>query len=217
MKYDAILFDLDGTLIDSAPDLINTLNTVLIAHGRVPCADDTYYQYVSQGSKKLLELGFAGDYPRPFEELRQLFLKEYESQSTRNTDFYKGIPTLLNAIEASDTPWGIMTNKPTEPTIPIAKHLQLDKRAAAIVCGDTLPVSKPDPSPIILACKMIGVAPEYCVYIGDNSGDIIAGKRAGMATIACAYGYVHQDDDIDSWGADAIAQSSVDILPLIQA
>lgn len=216
MKYDAILFDLDGTLIDSAPDLIKTLNDILLDHGRQPAADVSYSQYVSHGSRKLLELGFAGDYPRPFDELRQMFLTKYETQNTEQTDFYAGIPTLLQAIEASQTPWGIMTNKPTDSTIPIAKHLRLDERAAAIVCGDTLPVAKPDPSPIILACEMIGVNPENCVYIGDNSGDVTAGQLAGMATIACAYGYVHQDDDINQWGADAIAHTPESILSLIE-
>lgn len=211
MKYDAVLFDLDGTLIDSAPDLLITLNTVLQAHGRPVCADDSFGRYVSQGSKKLLELGFDGDYPIPLPELRQQFLDKYQQQNTQNTDFYAGILPLLTAIEDSNTPWGIITNKPTRPTVPIAEQLQLDRRAAAIVCGDTLPVAKPDPAPIALACKMIGVIPERCVYIGDSRGDVTAGQLAGMATIACAYGYIEPDDDVNTWQADAIVQSPDEI------
>lgn len=216
MKYEAILFDLDGTLIDSAPDLLITLDELLAEYGRAPCVHEDYRQYVSEGSRKLLALGFAEDYPIDKDELRQQYLAKYEKQNTKNTDFYQGIPTLLEAIENHQTPWGIVTNKPTEPTLPIAKHLQLDQRAAAIVCGDTLPVAKPDPSPIILACQMMGVDPENCVYVGDSGGDISAGKLAGMATIACAYGYIQDHDNVGAWGADYIAQTPGDILPFLQ-
>ena len=185
MKYQAILFDLDGTLVDSAPDLINTLNDILIEHGRKPCADASYSQYVSIGSRKLLELGFLGDYPIAFDTLRQQYLSKYQKQNTQNTNFYDGIPELLDMIESHDTPWGIVTNKPTDPTMPIAKHLNLDKRTTAIVCG-------------------------------DSQGDISAGQLAGMSTIACAYGYVHEDDNVQHWGADAIVATPSEILPLIQ-
>lgn len=216
MKYDAILFDLDGTLIDSAKDLVQSLNDLLAEYGELPCATDAFRQYVSYGSTKLLEKGFAGNYPIAFQTLRQQFLQHYQNQSTVHTDFFDGIDALLVQIENSDTPWGIMTNKPTDFTIPIAKHLSLDKRAAAIVCGDTLPVAKPDPSPIILACEMIGVRPENCVYIGDCDRDIEAGKHADMATIACEYGYIHAEAPIHEWGADAIAKTPDDIWPLLQ-
>lgn len=216
MKYDAILFDLDGTLIDSAKDLVQALNTLLAEYGESPCSTDAFRQYVSYGSTKLLEKGFDGHYPIAFHELRQQFLSHYQNQSTVHTDFFDGIDDLLTRIEATETPWGIITNKPTDFTIPIAKHLSLDKRAAAIVCGDTLPVAKPDPSPIILACEMIGVQPENCVYIGDCDRDIEAGKNAEMATIACEYGYIHAESPIAEWGADAIVQTPVAIWPLLQ-
>lgn len=216
MKYDAILFDLDGTLIDSAPDLIQTLNDMLAAYQRPQQPAEALRPYVSYGSSQLLKLGFKDDYPIEFQALRQQYLSRYKKQNTVYTDFFTDIPALLAAIEDSKTPWGIMTNKPTDCTTEIAKKLKLDQRAAAIVCGDTLPVAKPDPSPIFLTCKMIGVNPENCVYIGDSDRDIEAGKRAGMDTIACEYGYIHADSPITEWGADFIVKAPADILPLIQ-
>lgn len=216
MKYQAILFDLDGTLIDSAPDLVQTLNDMLVAYQRPQQRLDDLRPYVSQGSTKLLQLSFLDNYPVAFDELRQEFLTRYQQQNTVKTDFFEGITDVLDAIESSDTPWGIMTNKPTDCTLAIADKLRLNQRADAIVCGDTLPVAKPDPSPIILACKMIGVVPENCVYIGDCDRDIEAGQLAGMDTIACAYGYVGGDENINDWQADAIAHTPADILPLIQ-
>ncbi len=202
MKYDAILFDLDGTLIDSAPDLVATLNVLLEEYQRPTHRVEAIRNCVSYGSTKLLEVGFAEEYPMPFQQLRRKYLDMYQTRNTCHTVFFEGVGELLDNIENTQTPWGIITNKPTEPTETIAKHLGLDKRADAIVCGDTLPVAKPDPSPIILACQMIGVKPENCVYIGDCDRDITAGKRAGMQTIACQYGYIGEDDDIQQWVKD---------------
>lgn len=217
MKYAAILFDLDGTLVDSAPDLVNTLNDLLADYQRPQQPFHAVRDYVSYGSTKLLEIGFNKDYPLPFATLRQAYLDKYQQQSTRQTNFFDGILPLLEQIEKSQTPWGIITNKPTAPTLSIAKKLQLDQRAAAIVCGDTLPVAKPDPSPLILATEMMGVNAKDCVYIGDCDRDITAGKLAEMATIACQYGYICPDDKpIETWGADAIAKSPKDLLAMIQ-
>lgn len=216
MKYEAILFDLDGTLIDSAPDLVATLNELLEAYHRPLQTLEALRAYVSYGSSKLLELGFLGDYPMAFEDLRQYFLDKYQLRNTLQTDYFDGVEDLLEHIEQAQIPWGIMTNKPTKPTEVIAKHLGLDERASAIVCGDTLPVAKPDPSPIILACEMMGVNAKNCVYIGDCDRDITAGKLAGMETIACQYGYIGQDDDVTQWGADYIAQRPIDIWQYLQ-
>ncbi len=211
MKYEAILFDLDGTLIDSAPDLVATLNVLLEEYQRPTHSVEAIRNCVSYGSTKLLEVGFAEDYPMPFPQLRQKYLDMYQTRNTCHTNFFDGVSELLENIEKSQTPWGIITNKPTEPTIAISEHLGIDKRASAIVCGDTLPVAKPDPSPIILACEMIGVNPESCVYIGDCDRDITAGKLAGMQTIACQYGYINESDDIRQWGADKIVDKPMDI------
>lgn len=215
MKYDAILFDLDGTLLDSAPDLVHTLNDLLDKYQRPRVSVAALRQYVSQGSARLLELGFDGDYPLPFEELRGEYLQKYQQQNTVHSDFFAGIPDLLDKIEATQTPWAIITNKWSEPTQPIATHFALDKRAAAIVCGDTLPVAKPDPSPLFLACEMMGVNAENCVYIGDAKTDIEAGKNAGMATIACNYGYLLPNCPIETWGTDSIVEQPDEIFSLI--
>ncbi len=216
MKYAAILFDLDGTLLDSAPDLIHTLNDLLQVYGRDSVDYELFSRWVSHGSGKLLELGFAGDYPIDFQQLRQQYLDCYQKQNTVYSDFFAGVPALLTAIEATHTPWGIMTNKPTRPTLPIAKHFALDKRAKSIVCGDTLTVSKPHPAPLLFLAEQLGVNPAHCVYIGDCDRDITAGKQAGMMTIACAYGYIPPDDDITTWGADVIVQTPLEILQYIQ-
>lgn len=215
IKYEAILFDLDGTLIDSAPDLVYTLNELLADYGRAPTIVEEMRQYVSYGSTRLLAVGFAEDYPIPFAELRQAYLQSYQRKNTQHTDFFSGIPELLTTIEAEQVPWAVVTNKPTAPTQPIAEHLELNKRAAAIVCGDTLAVAKPDPAPLLLACQTLGVEAQNCVYIGDAKTDVEAGKRAGMATIGCAYGYVNADAPLKTWGADAFAATPDDILALI--
>lgn len=215
MKYDAILFDLDGTLIDSAPDLIQTLYDLLEEYQRPLPAAENLRPLVSYGSTKLLQVGFQENYPLPFDNLRQQYLARYQTQNTVHTNFFTGVVELLAAIEDSGTPWGIITNKPTDCTAAIAQKLKLNQRAAAIVCGDTLPVAKPDPSPIILSCQMIGVKPQQCVYIGDCDRDIEAGKRAEMDTIACEYGYIHADSPIDTWGADYVAKTPKDIFSYI--
>ncbi len=216
MKYAAILFDLDGTLLNSAPDLIHSLNDLLQLYGRDPVEHEPLSRWVSHGSAKLLELGFSGDYPIDFQQLRQQYLDYYQKQNNIYTDFFDGVPVLLTAIEATHTPWGIMTNKPTRPTLSISKHFALDKRASAIICGDTLAVAKPDPAPILLLAEQLSVNPAHCVYIGDCDRDITAGKRAGMATIACAYGYIPPGDDITTWGADVVVQTPLEILQHIQ-
>lgn len=219
MRFEAILFDLDGTLIDSAPDLVQTLNDMLAEHGRPLQQAADLLPYMSYGSTPMLEVGFAGDYPMDFQMLRQQFLTRYKQQNTVKTDFFAGIEPLLVHIEQAQIPWGIITNKPTDCTLGIANKLKLNERAGAIVCGDTLPVAKPDPSPIYLACEMIGVNPANCVYIGDCIRDVEAGKNAEMATIACEYGYIgHQDESqIAAWGADYIAKTPADILSFITA
>ncbi len=215
MKYDGILFDLDGTLIDSAFDLVATLNAQLAHYQRPPVKLEDLRSSVSHGSAQLMRIGFNNDFPKDFQALRQDYLELYESYNRQHTDFFAGIEAVLSAIDASQTPWGIVTNKLTQATQSISAHLGLDQRVAAIVCGDTLPVAKPDPSPILLACDKMGVKADNCVYIGDAATDIEAGKAANMATIACAYGYVSPEAPVDTWGADAIAHSPADLHALL--
>lgn len=215
MKYDAILFDLDGTLLDSSYDLVQTLNDILARYGQKSMPLSVLRPFISYGSTRLLEMGFDGNYPKDFQALRAEFLTHYQTQCTANPRLFDGIDKLLNHIENSQSTWGIITNKPTEPTQAIIEAIGFDSRAAAIVCGDTLPVAKPDPSPIILACEMIGVAPARCVYIGDCIRDIQAGQLAGMDTIACEYGYIGADDAITTWGADVIVKHPDELLAAI--
>ncbi|MPV86682.1 HAD family hydrolase [Ostreibacterium oceani] len=212
-RFDAILFDLDGTLIDSAPDLIQTLNDLLTHYQRPLVASELLRQQVSYGSTRLLEIGFAGDYPTPdFHTLRREYLDRYLTQNTVHTTYFDEVEDLLTRIESSNLPWGIVTNKPTDCTTAIVEKLGISQRAQAIVCGDTLPVAKPDPSPIYLACKMMDVDPKRCVYVGDCIRDIEAGRNADMSTIACAYGYIGADIPISEWQAEHIANTPLQIL-----
>ncbi len=216
MKYEAILFDLDGTLLDSAPDLLGTLDEFLAEYDKPACDHQLLRQYVSDGSRTLIQLGFGDDLPMPLYDFwQQHYLPRYQERNTQNSNLYQGVEELLSAIEKTNTPWAIVTNKYTKPTEPIVKHFKLDQRAEAIVCGDTLPVEKPDPSPLILACEMMGVNPKNCVYIGDSHSDMMAGNLAEMTTIACAYGYIKTDDDMKQWEADYIVQNPSEILALL--
>lgn len=210
-KYQAILFDLDGTLIDSAPDLAKTLNDMLAKRNQAAVPYEKIRPLVSYGSSKLLDLAFADNSDAEKNALREEFLSLYKTQNCVKTDFFPSVPELLNTIEASNTLWGIITNKYTDCTENIVNTLGLSQRTKAIVCGDTLPVAKPNPEPLLYACELLNVEPTRCVYIGDCIRDIQAGKAAGMATIACEYGYT-DGQDVATWQADYIAKNPAQII-----
>lgn len=211
-KYQAILFDLDGTLIDSAPDLAKTLNDMLAKRNRSPIAYASIRPLVSYGARKLLDLGFGENLEAAEKEaLRHEFLSLYKTQNCVETDFFADIPELLTSIEASRTPWGIITNKYTDCTENIIQTLKLKSRTPAIVCGDTLAVAKPNPEPLLYACELLNVDPNRCVYIGDCIRDIVAGRAAGMETIACEFGYT-DEQDVSTWNAHYIAKTPAQII-----
>ena len=213
-----ILFDLDGTLVDTAPDLGHALNLQLQRHGKAPLTDAAIRPFASHGSSGLIGLGF-GITPQDdnFITMRDEYLSIYDTVFTRSPVLLPGIADLLQAIENKALKWGIVTNKPRRFTIGLIKSmgLNLENRTACIVCGDDAPQPKPSPATLLLACKLIGVKPEHCIYVGDAERDVIAGKAAGMQTVVALFGYINVTDKPAEWGADAMIDAPSDLLKFI--
>ncbi|MBN1240579.1 MAG: HAD-IA family hydrolase [Gammaproteobacteria bacterium] len=205
MTVHAILFDLDGTLVDTAPDLVAVLNRLLIDSSRPPAAYAVARNHASDGALGLIRLGFGCDLPPgSVEDLRDRFLQMYSAALCVNSRIFEGLSHILDI--GSSYRWGVVTNKPHAMTVPLLARLGLAERSGSIVSGDSLPQRKPHPAPLLLAAEELGVRPERCVYIGDAPRDIEAGRAAGMTTIAAAYGYIRPGTDVMSWGADLIVR-----------
>lgn len=215
-KMKTILFDLDGTLVDTAPDLGYALNLQLIKYGKQPLADAEIRPFASHGSKGLLALGF-GITPddADFIQMRDEYLNLYETVLTRSPLLFDGMQTTLDSIIEKGLSWGIVTNKPSRFTVPLVKSLGLDQQAACVISGDDAPQPKPSPATLLLACKLAQVKPEECMYIGDAERDIQAGRAAGMQTVIAKYGYIDETDQPLTWGADTTIAAPIDILALI--
>ena len=196
----AILFDLDGTLLDSAPDLVGSLNWVRRSEGLLPLAVSEMQRFASKGAICLLKAGMPPADDDVFESWRQRFLEHYAQNSYRDSTLYEGITDLLVFLGEMNIPWGIVTNKIESLTLPIVEAAKLSATISCVVCGDTLNESKPHPAPVNLACGMVGVAPAETLFVGDDVRDIQAGRAAGTQTAAAYYGYgAHElDDDIVS-------------------
>lgn len=213
----AVFFDLDGTLLDTARDFAFAINVLLAEKNKPALNFDLFRKEVYGESKRMISFAFNIDESHSeFEPIRDAFLKTYHANCAEKTTFFPGIELLLDTLDKQNIPWGIITSKPTWLTKPIAKHFGLDKRAACIVMGDTLDKVKPDPAPLIHACKHILIPPENAIYIGDLHTDIIAAKAAGMKSIAVTYGYHPPQTDFSKWGADLIVHSPKEILKLLQ-
>ena len=209
---DAILFDLDGTLLDTAPDMVGALNRLLGEHGREPLELTAARPFVSHGAARLVRLGFAEADDEHFERLRQRFLALYAAHVADGTCLFAGIEDVLGALEAIGKPWGVVTNKPGWLTTPLLRALDLDSRAACVVSGDTVAERKPHPMPLLHAAAQIGVDAERCVYVGDAERDIRAGRAARMTTVAAAYGYVAADEDLSLWSPHAVISEPRELL-----
>lgn len=201
-----LLFDLDGTLLDTGPDLARALNALLVEEGRSALPYAQVRPAISNGSAALIRLGFgAASAPAIDEARRTRFLAHYAQSLTAQTALFPGMPEVLAALEAQPLPWGVVTNKPAFLTDPLLQALGLAPRASAIVSGDTLAQRKPHPAPLQYACRQIGIAPERCIYVGDAPRDIEAGRACGMTTLAAAWGYFDPDlSPPERWGADAV-------------
>lgn len=213
LPIDAILFDLDGTLADTAPDLAAALNRVRAARGLDPVPLARLRPFASHGARGLLGagMGVTPDHPE-YEMLRAHFLVQYEAALCVDTALFDAVDTVLDAIETRELAWGIVTNKATRYTLPLLDALGLASRARAIVCGDTTPFAKPHPAPLLAAAERLGVEPERCLYVGDAERDVSAGVAAGMRTIVALYGYIEPNDDPHAWPADGIVATPGELL-----
>ena len=211
----AVLFDLDGTLVDTAPDMVRTLQSLQREHSRTPVAYELGRSYVSNGVLGLLRVGFPDAADDLREELRLDFLRRYASGICEHSVVFAGLDALLDELEAADIPWGVVTNKPAYLTDRLLEALQLGQRAVCAVSGDTLAERKPHPAPLLHACEIAAVEPAASIYIGDAARDIEAGRAAGMGTIAAGYGYIVDGDDPAAWGADSVAVDTQELAHLV--
>ena len=212
-----ILFDLDGTLLDTAPDLAAALNTVLVENNQPAMPFESIRPVVSHGGMALIKLGFglAQDDPR-FDVLRQRLLTVYRENISQQTTLFPGMNELLQAIEQRGMQWGVVTNKPGWLTDPLLEDLQLYNRAACVISGDTLSERKPHPAPLLHACALTDTPPQQCLYVGDAQRDVEAGKNAGMHTMVALFGYFTEEDQPHSWDADHAIQTPAEILTWLE-
>ena len=207
-----VLFDLDGTLLDSAPDMAATVNRMRAARGRPPMPLDELRPHVSKGSRAMSAAAFPELGGEVSSEMIREFLDTYEQELGRNSVLFDGVAELLDAIEADGARWGIVTNKPEYLAKQVMPQLGWDTRSAILIGGDTLPQRKPHPLPLLHSAQQLGVAVEDCVYVGDDQRDIDAARAAGMRSIVALWGYRREDDDPNAWGGDVMADSARDLL-----
>ena len=215
---DAVLFDLDGTLADTAPDLGAALNRVRHDRGLEPVPLAKLRPYASHGARGLIGAGMAvapGD--AGYVELRDAFLAHYAAALCVDSTLFAEIATVLDALDARALPWGIVTNKAARYTEPLLLSLRLAPRARTVICGDTTPHAKPHPAPLTEAASRLGVAPGRCVYVGDARRDIDAGKAAGMRTLVARWGYLEPGDVPDDWSADGVLDAPRALLDWLRA
>ena len=212
----AVLFDLDGTFADTAPDLGRALNLVRAEKGLEPLSIETLRAHASSGARGLINAGF-GLKPESggYESLRARFLALYEESLCVETRIFEGIGDLLAAIEVRNLSWGIVTNKAKRYTEPLLRALGVDGRAACVVSGDSTPYIKPHPASLLRAAELLSLAPSDCVYVGDDLRDVQAARAAGMRFVAAGWGYLGESGDPETWDADAVIEHPRQILDLL--
>ena len=217
MELKAVLFDLDGTLVDTAPDMVGALNRVLANHSQKEVNYAHARKIVSNGGRALIKYGFPEESSEDvIDSLVSEFLQTYADHVCQQSQLYSGLDELLNFCDKSGLEWGVITNKPIELARGVLEGLQLLERCKILLGGDSLPVKKPDPVPMLHASMLLNVAPSHCLYIGDHLRDIEAGKNAGMDTAAALWGYIEDHDDPDSWGANYIVRKSESLISLVK-
>lgn len=211
-KVQGVLFDLDGTLLDTYKDMSAALNTVLKSYAKPPIRAELVRPYVSKGAMAMICYAF-GCEPNSAhaQSLWQAMLAAYADDIAHATCMFDGMETVLHTLESTGLKWGIVTNKPGALTHALLQKMHLAQRCGSVVCGDTLAVKKPDPRPLLHACKELQLNPNHALYVGDDRRDIEAGTRAGMTTLAAAYGYQLPDDSPYDWGADAVITQPIDL------
>ncbi len=212
----AVLFDMDGTLVDSAPDLALAAERMRAARGLPPLGLSGYRPHASAGARGMLRIAFGvAPTDATYEGLKQEFLREYGQCLLHSTACFDGVDDLVQALSLASLPWGIVTNKAQGLTDRVLAGLPTLAPAGAVICGDTLPRAKPHPDPLLEAARRLRVAPGACLYVGDDERDIVAGRAAGMFTVAARYGYLGERGDTGHWAADAEVNSPLDVLKLL--
>lgn len=217
---EAVLFDLDGTLIDTAPDFVRIIKELCVEANVEPISDDLIRVQVSEGSKAMVRL-FHPELSDDSPELtgyRNEFLRRYAANIAVDTTLFAGMDVVLHDLESRNIPWGIVTNKPRSLSVALLDALNLTQRCAVLVCPDDVKQTKPDPEPMYLAASKIGIKPEHIIYVGDHPRDIDAGRAAGMKTVLAAYGYLTPElaADLASWHADFIIQQPIELKTLLK-
>jgi phosphoglycolate phosphatase len=212
----ALLLDLDGTLVDTAPDLAASLDALMRNEGREPLDYQEVRRFVSDGARGLIRLAFPDADEERFEALKTALLAEYASRVAVDSHVFDGMREVLEACEQNELPWGVVTNKPSRFTVPLMDALGLADSAACIISGDTTKRAKPHPDPLLLAADELGLEPEACLYVGDAPRDVEAARAAEMPVVAAAWGYIHEDDDPRDWDADAVIDAPSQILEMLE-
>lgn len=212
----AVLFDLDGTLLDSAPDLAAAANVVRRNAGMEDLPLAQYRPFVGTGARGMLRiaLGLQPDMPE-FDAKREEFFQAYEGLLMQHSGLFAGVSQLVQALEQQGYPWGVVTNKSERFTLPIAQQEATLGRAAVVVCGDTTPHSKPHPAPLLHACERLGILPEHAIYVGDDERDMQAARAAGMRGVAADYGYLGGVSSTAAWNPDAAIKNPLELLNLL--
>jgi phosphoglycolate phosphatase len=212
----AVLFDLDGTFADTAPDLAAALNHTRATRNLPPLALEAIRPQASHGSRGLLRLGFGIEPEHPdYSTLRDIFLDYYEHNICVHTRLFSDMAQLVTALEQRGIKWGIVTNKPQRFTLPLIRALGYAERAACLISGDTCAHAKPHPEPMLKACELTGVLPAQCLYLGDDLRDMQAANAAGMPGIIASYGYVSSDASVENWNAQGSVERPTELLGLI--
>jgi len=216
MHLRAVLFDMDGTLLDTAPDFIAVAQAMRQARGLSRIPDQQVRDVVSGGARAMVLSAFDVDpLSEEFETLRLEFLDRYQDHCAVESQLYDGMAQLLSEIEAADLLWGVVTNKPLRFAEPIMQQLGLSARSAVLVCPDHVSKSKPDPEPMLLACSHLGLEPSTTLFVGDDLRDIESGRAAGSRTAAVRYGYIHPHDNPDEWGADIVIDHPLELRAIL--
>jgi phosphoglycolate phosphatase len=207
-----VLFDLDGTLLDTAPDMADALNRLRADEGLAELPFERIRPHVSHGALRLIRVGFGEPGPERFESLRARYLDIYRLGLADRTRLFDGFDAVLATLERSGIPWGVVTNKPGWLTVPLLEQLGLASRSACIVAGDTLPQRKPHPAPLLHAAGLIGLPPRDCLYLGDAERDVQAARNAGMIPLVAGFGYLDEGEDPAAWRPDGILSRPAELL-----